>query len=227
MDIEAIRKTYRRYAGSYDFYFGAVFQPGRRAVIDHLRCRAGERILEVGVGTGLSLPLYPRNVHITGIDLSAEMLEKARRRKRRDRMDHVELLEMDAEDMSFPDSTFDKVVAMYVASVVPHPDRLINEMRRVCKPGGELYIVNHFRSDFPLMSAFEKMLAPMSKLLGFRPDLSLDEFVRHTRLEVVERQKVNVMGYWTLLKARNNRAETGDTHATAQALEPERAAASR
>ncbi len=205
LDLNAIRKSYRRYAGRYDLYFGAVFQPGRQAVIEQMNCQARDRILEVGVGTGLSLPLYPRDIHITGIDVSTEMLAKARLRKQRQQLGNVELLEMDAEDMSFPDDYFDKVVSMYVASVVPNPQRLINEMRRVCKPGGELFIVNHFHSGHPVLSRCEKMIAPLSKLMGFRPDFSLDQFVQDTGLDVIERTQVNMLGYWTLLRAGNNK----------------------
>lgn len=207
MDIEAIRKSYRRYAQVYDFYFGAVFQPGRKAVIDGIDCCASDRVLEVGVGTGLSLPLYPRYVRVTGIDVSAEMLAKARQRKQHDRLSNVELYEMDAEAMSFVDDSFDKVVAMYVASVVPHPEKLVDEMRRVCKADGELFIVNHFHSDHPFIARCEKLVAPLSKLVGFRPDFSLDGFIRDTALDVAERKRVNFLGYWTLLRARNNKQE--------------------
>lgn len=205
MDIDAIRKSYRRYARGYDLYFGALFQPGRKAVIAKLDCKPGDHILEVGVGTGLSLPLYPGTVRITGIDLSTHMLERAAQRKRRDALGNVDLCEMDAERMAFRDDSFDKVVAMYVASVVPHPDRLVAEMRRVCKPGGELFIVNHFHSAHPLVAGFEKLVAPLSRMLGFRPDFSLDGFVRETGLQVTEQSAVNLMGYWTLLRAHNHK----------------------
>src|SRR5438067_6716754 len=128
MQIESVKAAYRRYAAVYDAVFGPVLQPGRKAVLQALRLRPGERVLEVGVGTGLSLPLYPRDVTITGIDVSREMLEKARRRVARQRLANVEaLLEMDAERMSFADASFDKVVAMYVVSVVERPDRLRSE----------------------------------------------------------------------------------------------------
>lgn len=206
MDINAIRKSYRRYAGRYDFYFGAVFQPGRKAVIDLLNCQPGDHILEVGVGTGLSLPLYSSEVRVTGIDVSPEMLAKARQRCQQQELTGVELHEMDAEAMDFADHSFDKVVAMYVASVVPNPHRLIAEMRRVCRPGGELFIVNHFHSTHPVIGRLEKMAAPLSKLMGFRPDFSLDDFVRETGLNVVQKSPVNLWGYWTLLRATNPEA---------------------
>jgi len=113
-------------------------------------CGPGERILEVGVGTGLSLPLYPENVSVVGIDISRHMLDQARVRQARSGLDNVaELMVMDAENMGFKDDSFDKVVAMYVASVVPDPGRLVDEMRRVCKPGGQIFMVNHFHSRNP------------------------------------------------------------------------------
>jgi phosphatidylethanolamine/phosphatidyl-N-methylethanolamine N-methyltransferase len=133
VSIEAVQKTYRRYAPRYDFIFGAVFHPGRKAVIDYMDCKPGERVLEVGVGTGLSLPLYPEGVHVTGIDISEEMLARAITLKQSEGLNNVELLTMDAEKMTFKTDHFDRVVAMYVASVVPNPIQLVEEMRRVCR----------------------------------------------------------------------------------------------
>lgn len=205
MNLAAIKKTYRRYAQTYDFFFGAVLHPGRKAIIKELNCRPGDRVLEVGVGTGLSLPMYPREVQVTGIDVSPEMLDRARIRKEQRGLDNVVLEVMDAEDMTFPDDSFDKVVAMYVASVVPRADRLVNEMRRVCKPDGELFIVNHFQNANPLIGSAEHLAAPLSKVLGFRPDFSLDTFLAETGLNVVQRSPVNLFGYWTLLRARNDK----------------------
>ena len=206
MELEAIKKAYRRYAGLYDLYFGALFQPGRKAVLQRMGCRPGERVLEVGVGTGLSLPLYPKGVQVTGIDVSPEMLERARSRLTRDGLGRgVELHVMDAERMSFADNSFDKVVAMYVVSVVPHPQRLVDEMRRVCKPSGEIFIVNHFHSPNPIVGGVESLLAPLSRLVGFHPDFCLDRFMRETELEVLDKQPVNLFGYWDLLRARNNK----------------------
>lgn len=216
MEIEAIKKAYRRYARLYDLYFGALFQPGRKAVLRHMNCRPGQRVLEVGVGTGLSLPLYPKGVHVTGIDVSPEMLERARERLAREGIrENVELHVMDAEHMSFPDDAFDKVVAMYVVSVVPHPRRLVDEMRRVCRPDGEIYIVNHFHSPNPVIGGVESLLAPLSRVVGFHPDFCLKTFVRETELEVVDKQKVNLFGYWNLLRARNNKQLLTPLDATA------------
>lgn len=218
METEAIQKAYRRYAGIYDVYFGAILSPGRKAVIRKLNCRAEDRVLEVGVGTGLSLPLYPEGVEVVGIDISPEMLVRAQQRKEQEGLDHVTSLElMDAENMRFPDHSFDKVVAMYVASVVSSPERLVNEMRRVCKPGGELFIVNHFQSENWLMARAERMLSPLSKLFGWHPDFVLDDFVRDTDLHVFERTQVNLFGYWTLLRARVTPASQGQPRLEATA----------
>jgi phosphatidylethanolamine/phosphatidyl-N-methylethanolamine N-methyltransferase len=176
MQIEAVKTAYRRYARIYDTVFGPVLQPGRRALLERLGLKSGDRVLEVGVGTGLALSLYPSSVRITGIDVSSEMLEKARTRVARRRLGNVEaLLEMDAERMTFPDASFDKVVAMYVVSVVPRPAKLIEELHRVCKPDGEIFIVNHFRSENRFLGAVEKALAGFSSQLGFHPDFDLRE----------------------------------------------------
>ncbi|MDH3282488.1 MAG: class I SAM-dependent methyltransferase [Gammaproteobacteria bacterium] len=208
MKLEAIEKAYRRYAHLYDVIFGPVLHPGRKIVVESMDCQPGDGVLEVGVGTGLSLPLYPDHVRVTGIDISREMLAKARARITEAGLTHVEqVLEMDAENMQFADDSFDKVVAMYVASVVSDPVRLVDEMRRVCRPSGEIVIVNHFRSRNPVVKTFEGTLAPLSKVLGFHPDLELDDFLEATELEVVKTTRANMFGYWKILTCRNNRRD--------------------
>ncbi len=205
MNIDSIKSAYRRYARVYDALFGPIFHPARKLIVQSLNARPGDRVLEVGVGTGLSLPLYRDDARVVGIDISTEMLDKARQRVRERSLSQVEaVLEMDAEHMDFPDNSFDKVVAMYVVSVVPDPARLVDEMRRVCKPGGEIYIVNHFRSRNPLIGASEELMSPLSKLAGFRPDLDLDQFLESTQLNVVEACRANLFGYWKVLRCRNS-----------------------
>lgn len=200
MQIEAVKAAYRRYAGFYDTLFGPVLQPGRKAVLDALRLRPGDRVLEVGVGTGLSLPLYPADVKVTGIDVSREMLDKARARVARGKLEHVEaLLEMDAEAMAFPDACFDKVVAMYVVSVVARPARLLEELHRVCRPEGEIFIVNHFHSDNRILGALEKALSGFSSQLGFHPDFDLREMLPDFHNGDVSR--VNL--FWKIVRLRN------------------------
>ncbi len=223
MDIPAIEQAYRRYARFYfyDVCFGAVFQPGRKAVVDRMDCSPGERILEVGVGTGLSLPLYPEDVSVVGIDISPHMLEQARVRQERRGLDQVaKLMVMDAENMGFKDNSFDKVVAMYVASVVPDPERLVNEMRRVCKPGGQIFLVNHFHSRNPILGGVESLLAPLSRQLGFRPDFSLARFLGETGLDAMNIRRVNLFDFSTMVEARNNKQRSGAIPVPALALAP-------
>ena len=201
MQIEAVKAAYRRYAAVYDAVFGPVLQPGRKAVMQALRLRPGDRVLEVGVGTGLSLPLYPRDVTITGIDVSREMLEKARRRVARRHLGNVEaLLEMDAEAMSFPDASFDKVVAMYVVSVVERPARLLEELHRVCRPDGEIFLVNHVRSENRFVAAMEKGLARFSDKLGFHPDFELRDMVSGPD-QLTELSRINF--FWKVMRLKN------------------------
>lgn len=203
MNLESIRDAYRRHSYYYDTIFGPILHPGRKLIVEALGLNSGEKILEVGVGTGLSLPLYPQNVKITGIDISREMLNIAKQRTKEDNLENVAaLLEMDAEALTFPNASFDKVIAMYVVSVAPNPIRIIDEMRRVCKPGGELFIVNHFHSQRPVIRELENLIAPLSKLAGFRPDMDLDLFLRNTRLDVIEKRRANLLGYWKILRCR-------------------------
>ncbi|MFN2645597.1 MAG: class I SAM-dependent methyltransferase [Burkholderiales bacterium] len=201
MQIESVKAAYRRYAAVYDAVFGPVLQPGRKAVVQALGLRPADRILEVGVGTGLSLPLYPRDVRITGIDVSHEMLEKARVRVARRRLANVDaLLEMDAERMSFADASFDKVVAMYVVSVVERPAKLLEELHRVCRPQGEIYLVNHVRSDNRFIAAVEKGLARFSDKLGFHPDFELRDMVGDAG-ELTELSRINF--FWKVMRLKN------------------------
>jgi phosphatidylethanolamine/phosphatidyl-N-methylethanolamine N-methyltransferase len=206
MRIDAVKAAYRRYANVYDAVFGPVLQPGRKAVIDALGCKPGEHVLEVGVGTGLSLPMYPESVRITGIDLSSEMLERARSRVARRGLTNVDaLLEMDAEAMSFPDAAFDKVVAMYVVSVTDRPAQLLHELQRVCRPGGDIFIVNHVRSDNPLVGAVEKSLARFANQLGFHPDFELKSLVNGSyRVEHVS----SINFFWKVMRLRADGIET-------------------
>ena len=201
MQIEATKAAYRRYAGVYDAIFGPVLHPGRKAVIQALDLRPGDRVLEVGVGTGLSLPLYPASVKVTGIDVSAEMLEKARRRIAKRRITNVEaLLEMDAEQTTFAAASFDKIVAMYVMPVVARPARVLEELHRVCKPDGQIYLVNHVRSDNRFVAAVEKSLARFSDKLGFHPEFQLTDMVSSAD-QLTEISRINF--FWKVMRLRN------------------------
>jgi phosphatidylethanolamine/phosphatidyl-N-methylethanolamine N-methyltransferase len=211
MDLQDTLKTYRLYSGAYDFVFGPIFHPGRKEAVRIANTRPGQRILEVGVGTGLSLPFFRTDSKVTGIDVSAEMLAKARRRVERNKLRQVEkLVEMDAENLTFADNSFDSVLALYVASVVPNPARFAAEMRRVCIPGGSIVIVNHFTSENPALRFIEKRLAPLSGKIGFHADFPLDDFLAASELDVRETRPSNLFGYWRLLRcvnAKPHRAE--------------------
>jgi phosphatidylethanolamine/phosphatidyl-N-methylethanolamine N-methyltransferase len=206
MDLNSIRKAYKRQAKIYNSFFGWIFHPGRETAIELVDKKPGNKILEVGVGTGLSLPLYPPNVEVYGIDISKEMLAQAKELKQEEGLDQVkELLLMDAENMSFKDSFFDSVVAMYVASVVPHPIKFVAEMKRVCKPGGRIVIINHFYRPERLSGKLIGLLGPMSKLLGWRPNFALDDFLRETGLTVSNKIPINVLDMWTILIVENEK----------------------
>ncbi len=203
LDQEAIRRTYDRYARVYDGIFGPILNPGRRKAVAAAEAQPDRRVLEVGVGTGLSLPLY-KSSRVVGIDVSDKMLERAHRRIERHGLDNVEDLRvMDAEEMTFPAQSFDAIVLMHVASVVPHPDRLMLEVRRVLRPGGEALVLNRFWTGRGPMSVVERALAPASNTVGFRP-MSLDELISVTPLEFVSEERVNLFGYWSLVRFRRD-----------------------
>ena len=173
LDADAVRAAYRRWAGIYDAAFGGVSAFGRRRAVALVNRLPGTCVLEVGVGTGLALPHYLPGKRVTGIDLSAEMLARARTRLTKQGLPNVDaLLEMDAEEMAFPDAAFDIAVAMFVASVVPQPRRLLAEMRRVVRPGGHLLFVNHFAAENGPRWWIERSLAPASRALGWHPDFA-------------------------------------------------------
>ncbi|MAS10982.1 class I SAM-dependent methyltransferase [Salinisphaera sp.] len=201
MDEQSVVTAYRRLSRQYDRFFGPVFEQGREVAVRKMDCRPGDRVLEVGVGTGLSLDHYGDGVEVVGIDVSPEMLDYAKARVNGN-ADRISLALMDAQALEYADNSFDKVVAMYVVSVAPDPKKVVEEMKRVCKPGGDLFIVNHFSQGKGAMASLERMVSPLSKLVGFRPSFPLDDFLEMAELDVVETQPVNAFGYWTFIHAR-------------------------
>lgn len=199
----AVRLAYRRMAPVYNALFGACFQAGRERAVAALASGPGDRILEVGVGTGIALRHWHPAADIIGIDLSPEMLARAERERHRRGLEHVTLHVMDAQATPFPDNHFDKVAAMYVVSVVPDLDALLREIRRVCKPGGRIAIVNHFERPSGLARRIEDAFARYAGLLGFNPALHLEQVTASPGLRVLRIQPVNWGGYWTLIEAEN------------------------
>ena len=202
--LPTIRASYRRLSPLYDVLEGAIFHSGRKDAVALANKRANQRILDVGVGTGLALPLYRKDAWVVGIDASPEMLKRAKARVERKGLENVGgLIEMDAMRMAFADDSFDAVVAMHVASVVPDPMKLISEMKRVCVPGGDILVVNHFASSGGVMRLIEKSARPFAEVIGFRPDVRLMHLADGARLQVVQVRRVNLGGYWRLIHFRN------------------------
>ena len=205
LDADAVRAAYRRWAGVYDALFGGVSAFGRRRAVAALNAMPGAaRVLEVGVGTGLALPHYRAEKRVTGIDLSAEMLAFARKRVSEQRLDNIEgLHEMDAEATLFADDSFDVAVAMFVASVVPHPRRLLDEMRRVVRPGGHLLFVNHFAAERGPRWWAERALAPLSRKLGWHPDFARTALLPPADMARSGFEAVPPLGLFTLVQLPN------------------------
>lgn len=205
MDLMSVKRAYRRYAGYYDVIFGVVLRNGRKYTTAKANSLPGKRVLEVGVGTGLSLTSYDPDKQIVGIDVSFEMLDKAQRRVDERAIANVEaLLEMDAEQLLFEDASFDIVVAMYVASVVPDPPRFLSEIRRVCKPGGDILIVNHFARNSGLRGQIERQLAPLAQYLGWHPDFTLTSLLCESPLKIEEIRVLPPFGLFSFVHIRKN-----------------------
>lgn len=199
MDIESVKTSYARWAPVYDKTFGSATNAGRKHAVDYINSRSGH-VLEVGVGTGLSLPHYNPALSVTGIDFSDEMLGKARKRVRDCNLTHVkELRQMDARELDFPDNHFDTVTAMHIVSVVPDPDKVMAEIARVCKPGGTVVITNHFAREKGVLSVISKIISPFANSIGWHSDFKIDRILNEDCLSVVERKKLPPLGMMTFL----------------------------
>src|SRR5579872_2965132 len=204
LDKDSVAKAYARWAPIYDFVFGAVFDRGRKASIAAAE-RIGGRILEVGVGTGLSLPDYSWSNRLIGVDLSAPMLRKAKQRVAEHGLTNVEgLAVMDAQNLGFQNSSFDVVVAQYVITTVPDAEATLDEFVRVTKPGGEIILVNHLGAAAGLRAAAEKCFAPLARRLGWRPEFGWDRLAhwmaRHGGVELLERRAMPPLGHFSLIR---------------------------
>lgn len=204
LDNETVTRAYARWAPIYDLVFGAVFERGRHAAIAAAE-RVGGRILEVGVGTGISLPDYARTNRLFGIDISEPMLRKAQERVTELGLDNVEgLAVMDATDLSFPDASFDVVVAQYVITAVPDPEAALDEFARVLRPGGEIVLVSRIGAEAGLRRTLERWFSPVARQLGWRTEFAWERYVRWAQgphgVRVVERRLMPPFGHFSLIR---------------------------
>ena len=206
IDRDGVEKAYGRWAPVYDLIFGKVFDQGRQSTIAEAD-RIGGRILEVGVGTGLSLSDYSSATKICGVDISEPMLRRAQQRVRAQKLTNVETLAvMDAKNLAFKDASFDAVVAQYVITAVPDPEATLDDFVRVLKPGGELILVNHIGAEGGPSKLFELAFAPLARRLGWRPEFPWDRLVdwaaRHGGVALAERRPMPPMGHFSLIRYR-------------------------
>jgi phosphatidylethanolamine/phosphatidyl-N-methylethanolamine N-methyltransferase len=206
IDKQTMAKAYARWAPVYDLVFGAVFERGRLASIEAAEraCPKPGRILDVGVGTGISLPDYSRSNRIVGVDYSEPMLRKAKERVIEHKLDNVETLAvMDAKHLGFPDASFDVVVAQYVITAVPEPEATLDEFARVLKPGGEIVLVNHIGAETGLRRAFEQWFSPVARKLGWRPEFPwarLQRWAERDGVHLIERRPMPPLGHFSLIR---------------------------
>jgi phosphatidylethanolamine/phosphatidyl-N-methylethanolamine N-methyltransferase len=204
LNNETVTKTYGRWAPVYDVVFGAIFDRARQAAVAASE-EVGGRILEVGVGTGISLGYYSEASRVWGIDLSARMLSNARKRVYEQRMTHVEGLSiMDAERLDFPNASFDVIMAQYVVNTVPHPDIALDEFARVVRPGGEIILVNRVGADAGPRYMVERLINPVAHRLGWRSEFPWDRFSawldRHKDIRLIERRPMPPFGHFSLIR---------------------------
>ena len=204
LDRGTVEKAYARWAPVYDLVFGKVFAAGRQASIEAAE-QVGGRILEVGVGTGISLPDYDRRNRLVGIDISAPMLKKAAERVAEFKLDNVEALAvMDAKHLAFPDDFFDVIVAQYVITAVPDPEATLDEFVRVLKPGGEIVLVNHIGAESGLRKVGELAFAPVARRLGWRPEFPWARLTawmaRTPGIRLIERKPMPPLGHFSLIR---------------------------
>jgi len=204
LDKDTIAKAYARWAPVYDLVFGAVFAGGRKVAIAAAE-RIGGRILEVGVGTGISLPDYSRSNRLVAVDYSEPMLRKAKDRVAEHNLTNVEAVAvMDAARLAFPDNFFDVVVAQYVITAVPNPEGTLSEFARVLRPGGEIVLVNHIGAESGFRRTFELWFAPLARRLGWRPEFPWARLTRwaggHKGIDIIERRPMPLLGHFSLVR---------------------------
>ncbi len=205
MDREQVRTIYGQYSSVYDLCFSHVFSPRIQMGLNKSDIQDGDKVLEVGVGTGISLHMYPESCMLVGVDVTRKMLEKARNKKKAMQLENVHLLEMDGENLTFADDSFDHSVAAFVVTVVPNPEKMVSEMKRVTKKGGNIVILNHFTANNGIMLKLEKLFSPLCERWGWRSDISINLLSNHCSLEIKEVFKKNRLDPWSIVIATNHK----------------------
>jgi phosphatidylethanolamine/phosphatidyl-N-methylethanolamine N-methyltransferase len=198
-------RLYSEYALLYDKTFGKIFYDRIKQVIGSLNIPRGARVLELGVGTGISFPAYPSHCQVVGIDLAADMLVQARAKIAKNNWSHLQVMEMDALNLTFADNSFDYVTAFHTVTVVPDPVRMLAEAKRVCRPGGKIVIVNHFTTDLPIIGPLTEALDPVTRRLGWGTKLRLESFLNAADFNVEEMYKLSKPSLYTVVVGANQK----------------------
>lgn len=205
MQKAEIQKIYSRYSRFYDIIFAQFFCPRIRLGLEKIGIQRSDRIIEVGVGTGISLSMYPESCNVVGIDITRRMLERAKAKKEKFGLNHVELFEMDGENICFNDDSFDHAVLPFIVSVVPNLMGLMSEIKRVTKNGGKIIIINHFCTKYSFLSKMEEMLSPFFMKLGWKTGLTIDLLSNHCNLHIEGVSRKYKLDPWFILHATNRK----------------------
>ena len=201
-----VEQVYEKFGPFYNYIFSKVlFQEGREMAVNFLEIEVSDRVLEVGVGTGLTLPLYPRDCQVVGVDLSTSMLKEARELIDDLRLRHASVREMDATKLEFPDNSFDRVLGNLFISATSFPREALLEMKRVCKPGGIIVLMNHFKSDHRVLGTLETAFNPVAQTLGFKSNLEMRPLLQSVGLKPKRVRKVNMFNLWTTVSLVNKK----------------------
>ena len=209
MDSERTRRFYSAYSSFYDFTFGKLTQKFRSEAIDLLDINPGEKILDIGVGTGLSLPLYPPYCKVVGIDFSNRMLEKGKKKIKQYQLANVTLHQMDAASLDFETDSFDSVLAAHVMTTLPNPKQTMSEIIRVCKEDGKIVLVNHFSNGNRFLCWVEKNISSICKRIGFRTDLTLETLINGTSVVLNKKEKMDPLALWKIVRCINKKGSNG------------------
>lgn len=201
-----VERIYERVGPVYNFVYGKLlFNEGREEAIDLLKIKPGHKILEVGVGTGLALPLYPSNCEVIGVDLAESMLKEAEALIRKKNLKNAHVKIMDATKLEFPDNHFDRILGNLFISATTYPEKALQEMKRVCKPNGMIVLMNHFKSENQVIGTLEHLFNPIAQGIGFKSNLEMVPLLASVGLKPKEVRKVNLFNLWTAVSMENKK----------------------